>query len=300
MAKLPQLEIVKCSGEPTACSRICLFKMIVDSFFEFNHRWKVQSPAILFQSRSITSNIWNSINLKQLFKSKGFTELNWFWNPLLIKASQLKRLLKLKRINSDRDTNLIVLWYSIVRYPHFQNKLWIIDGRQVYSQPKQFYINLHWCLNKRSSLNRVTGGHEFCKHHTVLIELLFLQKLMDISSDASLMQHGIMTSALLRSVCMLESWLIVLMCLVKQHSSTYTLSETHDSGNYIPWDSRNMEQQVLRFLKSSLKLVECCYMFVLALHKNDFFSAMISSVNRKDLQWNWITSLKFGESRWRS
>ena len=84
---------------------------------------------------------------------------------------------------------------------------------------------------------------------------------------------------------MLESWLIVLMCLVKQHSSTYTLSETHDSGNYIPWDSRNMEQQVLRFLKSSLRLVECCYMFVLALHKNDFFfSVMISSVNRKDLQ----------------
>ena len=44
----------------------------------------------------------------------------------------------------------------IVAYPHFPKILWIIDGRQACSHPKEFYFNFHQRLNESSWLNGVT------------------------------------------------------------------------------------------------------------------------------------------------
>ena len=44
----------------------------------------------------------------------------------------------------------------IVRYPRFNKKLWVIDDREVYFYPKQFYFDLHQRLNRSRWLNRVT------------------------------------------------------------------------------------------------------------------------------------------------
>ena len=98
---------------------------------------------------------------------------------------------------------------------------------------------------------------------------------------------------------MKECRLIVLMSLFKQHSYTYTLSGTQDSGKWGSWDLGNgmasfESSEILRFIKAGRWSWQ-------ALHKKAmFFSARTSSVDMKDFQWNWIISQKLGQPQRRS
>ena len=85
------------------------------------------------------------------------------------------------------------------------------------------------------------------------------------------------------------------MRLVRRHSNHYSLSDTHDSGNYGPWGNRNMELQVLRVLKScdSSLLSEGCCKFIPALHKKLIFLSkdFLSQYERCTMKLNYKTEV---------
>ena len=98
---------------------------------------------------------------------------------------------------------------------------------------------------------------------------------------------------------MKECRLIVLMSLFKQHSYTYALSGTQDSGKWESWDPRKWNGKFWEFW--NLEIHQGWQMVVTSTAKKAmFFSARTSSVDMKHFQWNWIISQKLGQPQRRS
>ena len=167
--------------------------------------------------------------------------------------------------------------YLIVRFPHFQKqkKIWIIDGRQLYSYQNCFIflcINVwmhaaHWIewLVDMSFTNCFEWTASSTGNDRHLVRSFFdVAWDDDISNVKERLHAGVLVDSV-NEFCQMAI----------KHL-------------YLKWDSRLCELQTMGLYEHGIAGFESrrlLQVYTSTATKNDFFSARISSVNMKDLQW---------------